>query len=274
VVPGNGLSVSVWFDSWTTLGPLADALPAAFSHCLAPAATLSDAVGAGPLSVPTRHRVTPHAEAELSYLRAQLGALHLSPALDCWVVTLGSSEEFRAVDVYRTLHSSGCVVPFNDVNWVNFAPPRVRVFFWIMRLGRTRTRTHLFRLGCEPSPHCPFCPGVREDHEHLFVRCPRLEPLWALSADGLRLSPDADIFDLLHGLAARLPRLHPLALHSGVLALLWSVWKTRNRMVFDGDLLPASRIAALAVEHLRLWVVRAPRRIDLAPLLSWCDRVV
>jgi hypothetical protein len=230
--------------------------------------------GAGPLCVPTRHRVTPHAEAELSYLRAQLGALRLSPAPDRRVVALGLSEEFRAADVYRTHHSFGCVVPFNDINWVNFAPPRVRAFFWIMRLSRTRTRAHLFRLGCVSSPHCPFCPGVREDLEHLFVRCPGLEPLWALSADGLRLPPDADISDLLHGLAARLPRLHPLALHSGVLALLWSVWKTRNRMVFDGDLLPASRIAALAVEHLRLWVVRAPRRIDLAPLLSWCDRVV
>jgi hypothetical protein len=77
----------------------------------------------------------------------------------------------------------------------------MRVFFWIMRLGRTRTGAHLFRLGCVPSPHCPFCPGVREDLEHLFVRCPGLEPLWALSADGLRLPSDADISDLLHGLA-------------------------------------------------------------------------
>jgi hypothetical protein len=141
-----------------------------------------------------------------------------------------------------------------------------------MRLGRTRTRAHLFRLGCVPSPHCPFCPEVREDLEHLFVHCPWLVPLWALIADGLRLPPDADVSDLLHGLTAGLPRLHPLALHSGVLALLRSAWKSRNRMVFDGDLLPTPRIAALAVEHMRLCVVRAPRRVDLAPLLSWCDR--
>jgi hypothetical protein len=104
VVPGNGSSVSVWFDSWTTLGPLADALPAAFSHYLAPAATLSDAVGAGPLRVPSRHRITPHEEAELSYLRAQLGALRLSPAPDRRVVP--SARPRSSTPQMSTTHST------------------------------------------------------------------------------------------------------------------------------------------------------------------------
>jgi hypothetical protein len=42
-------------------------------------------------------------------------------------------------------------------------------------------RAHLFRLGCVSSPHCPFCPGVQEVLQHLFVRCPRFDDLWALA---------------------------------------------------------------------------------------------
>jgi hypothetical protein len=168
------------------------------------------------------------------------------------------------------LHSSGCVVPHNNLNWENFAPLRVRVFFWILRLGRTRTRAHLSRLGCVPSPHCPFCPGVQEDLPHLFVRCPRLAGLWARAAGGMVLGPDSDVSSLLDGLVAHLPPMCPPALHTAVLALLWSVWKSRNTMVFDSIAIPLSRVVSM-VGDLRLWVVRAPSRVDLGALLSWCD---
>jgi hypothetical protein len=107
----------------------------------------------------------------------------------------------RTADVYRALRSSGCIVPHQELNWENFAPPRVRVFFWILR-------------GMQPSPR-----------------------------------------------------------NTVVLSLLWAVWKSRNRMVFDHELLSATQVASMSAGHLRLWVVRAPPHVDLALLHSWCDSV-
>jgi hypothetical protein len=75
------------------------------------------------------------------------------------------------------------------------------------------------------------------------------------------------------GLAERLSDMQSSSRNTVVLSILWAVWKSRNRMVFDRVLLPASQVALMAASHLRLWVVRAPRRVILAPLHSWCDSV-
>jgi hypothetical protein len=71
VAPGDGASTSLWFDSWSMLGPLASALPAAFSHCLSPDATLAEAIGdrVRAAVIPVRHRLTTQAEAELAFVR-------------------------------------------------------------------------------------------------------------------------------------------------------------------------------------------------------------
>jgi hypothetical protein len=257
------------------LAPVASALPAAFSHFLSPDATLAEAIGDGVRAavIPVRHRLMTQAEAELAFVRVQLRALRLMPSVDRRLVSFEASEEFRTADIYRVLRSSGCIVPHQELNWENFAPPRVRMFFWILRLGKTRTRAHLSRLGCVPSPDCPFCPGHREDVRHLFVQCPRLAGVWELAAPGLRLPPSSSLLMLVDGLAEHLRGMQPSPRNTVVLSLLWAVWKSRNRMVFDRELLSATQVASMAADHLRLWVVHAPPCVDLALLHSWCDSV-
>ena len=42
-------------------------------------------------------------------------------------------------------------------------------------------------------------------------------------------------------------------------------------MVFDSEELSVARVLGMVSDHLRLWLVRAPRRVDLSGLLAWCD---
>jgi hypothetical protein len=178
VEPRDGRATSLWHDSWCPLGPLSTALPAAFSHCLRPLATVADALENGGIEIPLVHRLTAAASSEIDFVRTCFSRISLIGAPDARTVSLGPSVTFNTGDVYRALHSSGCVVPGQDTNWDCFAPLKVRVFFWILRLQKTRTRAMLHRLGCVPSPDCPFCPGHVESIAHLFVCCPRLRPVW------------------------------------------------------------------------------------------------
>jgi hypothetical protein len=56
-------------------------------------------------------------------------------------------------------------------NWANFAPSKVRVFFWIARQGNTRTRALLHRHGSL------FCHADEDAPQELLSSCLRLSPL-------------------------------------------------------------------------------------------------
>jgi hypothetical protein len=237
VEPRDGCSTSLWHDAWIV------------------------------------HRVSAAASGEMEFVHACLSRISLSASPDVRSVALGPSVDFSTGCVYRALHSTGCIVPGQDVNWNCFAPLKVKVFFWIMRLQKTRTRALLHRLGCVPSTDCPFCPGQPEDISHLFVGCPRLRPLWNIISPSGRPRADDDVLRLLDALSEDLPPMHPKARNTAILALLWSIWKSRNRMVFDADLMSTLRVLDMIADHLRLWIVRAPSSVDTTPLLAWCGYI-
>jgi hypothetical protein len=72
VDPRDGRSTSLWHDSWSPLGPLYVALPAAYSHCLRPLASVADTLERGGVDIPATHRVTAAVAGELDYVRACL----------------------------------------------------------------------------------------------------------------------------------------------------------------------------------------------------------
>ena len=75
-------------------------------------------------------------------------------------------------------------------------------------------------------------------------------------------------------LASHLPHWHPYVVKTTLLAIVWCVWKSRNRMVFDLDNLTTDRVLVMISDHLRLWMVRAPRRVDLSDFQAWCNALV
>jgi hypothetical protein len=129
--------------------------------------------------------------------------------------------------------------------------------------------SYLLNAGLEldrtPPPDRSFCLNQLEDTSHLFVGCPRLRPLWNVVSPSGRPHVGADVPALVDALSEDLPPMHPEARNTVILALLWTVWKSRNRMVFDADFMSTPRILAMLVDHLRLWVVCAPLGSTQAP---------
>ena len=162
------------------------------------------------------------------------------------------------------LKQTGCGVPFADLNWNNFAPIKVRVFFWILRHGNTRTWEFLHRHGALGSEFCPFCPSEVEDIDHLFFLCPRIAAFWAVVCP---IAPPHGLPDLLRAISIPAGPLR----HTSILLLLWIIWKSRNRMVFDGVNQGVATMHAMLSEHARLWASRAPRRLNTKPLETWCN---
>jgi hypothetical protein len=196
-----GESTSFLFDSWSTAGPLATTLPTLFSHCVDPAVFVAAALHTGELVLPLRNRLNSVAAADLAGLR-------LGHAPDTRPLRWGPEKRFRAGAVYRMLKQTGCSVPLAEANWANFAPVKVRVFFWVLCHGNTRTRNFLHRHGVLDTGCCPYCLDTPEDVGHLFFRCPRTTVFWLhvcpgtppiplRSSGGASLSPPANYATLL-----------------------------------------------------------------------------
>ncbi|KAM0917962.1 hypothetical protein ACQ4PT_009348 [Festuca glaucescens] len=219
VAAGSGATVSFWLDNWHKAGPLFACLPALFSHCTQPEVTIANALRPADLSLQLQPRLTVVATAELAVITAVLRELRLTGGAD--VRTLPGSGTFRSSDVYKLLLISGVSLPLNDVNWDNFAPTKVRIFFWIARHGNTRTRAFLYRLCCLPTVACPFC-SAPEDLQHLLFSYPRLGPLRA--ALGVPVAAVADDLDgICEVVGAQTTHLPPTARHTLILLILWIV---------------------------------------------------
>jgi hypothetical protein len=173
-----GESTSFLFDSWSTVGPLAMALPTLFSHCVDPAVSVAAVLHTGDLVLPLWDRLNSVAAADLAALRTKLAGLRLGHAPDTRQLQWGPEKRFRAGAVYWMLKHTGCSVPLAEANWVNFAPVKVRVFFWVLYHGNTRTRNFLHRHGVLDTDCCPYCLDTPEDASHLFFRCPCTAAFW------------------------------------------------------------------------------------------------
>jgi hypothetical protein len=188
----------------------------------------------GAAALARRDRVSPAAAADFAMLEDALARHRPTPVPDRRALVGGAPTGFKTSDAYRLLHSSGCGPPLHDLNWDTFVPVRVKVFIWILRHRRTRTRARLRRLGILQSSDCPFCPGVAEDVDHLFVNCPRLLRIWRCASEDPRVGSHRTVEDVVDAFSdAHLG--WPLTLRmTAATLLLWITWKTRNRMVFDG----------------------------------------
>ncbi|KAM0829851.1 hypothetical protein ACQ4PT_066609 [Festuca glaucescens] len=146
---GDDSTTSFWFDNWHAAGPLFARVPDLLSHCTDPAVTVAAALAYGHLTLSLHSRVTPATQAQLAALADSLRQVELVAEPDTRVLPGGVA--FSTSSAYHYMHSSEVVIPLADFNWRNFAPLKVRVFFWIARHGNTKTRVLLHRHRCLPS---------------------------------------------------------------------------------------------------------------------------
>ncbi|XP_058775849.1 uncharacterized protein LOC131650136 [Vicia villosa] len=126
--------------------------------------------------------------------------------------------------------------------WKIAAPSKVQVLAWRMVLDRIPTISQLKRRGIlhdEADCRCVFCLDHEEDSTNLFVECPVLEKIWekvgvwignSISLSNLELRNYLAFFDKIKVLDERLTV-------GGIwLAVVWTIWNTRNSIVFRGGM--------------------------------------
>ncbi|XP_039131954.1 uncharacterized protein LOC120268733 [Dioscorea cayenensis subsp. rotundata] len=167
-----------------------------------------------------------------------------------WVWYLSLSKLKISANVYHTLNNT---VPISD-HWSGWKKlrslkiaPRIKHFIWLIFMGRLPTTDHLFNINLGPDTPCALCGLHRETIEHLFVSCPKIQPVWNyLSTRTNRNISFPDNFSTGSWITGYN---HSLFVVSLIVACAWFHWKNRCDVIFRNAQLNSINIVCKAWAH-------------------------
>ncbi|KAE8672566.1 G patch domain-containing protein TGH [Hibiscus syriacus] len=191
-------------------------------------------------------------------LMSLLDNISLSDSVDDFLKWSGNGDGLFSVKACRTtlsLKSGGSFNWCKDV-WSGLAPPRVETFLWQISHQKLAVRSELKRRGVVlESVLCPLCLKQEETVQHLFISCLVAGNLW-------------NNYFKLWDISSVLPKDPPALLSSwselreksliwnfipGV--VLWSIWKSRNSVVFEKMKVDCSSLFFISRFKLAKWFI-------------------
>ena len=233
---GNGKAINFWTDAWCSEENLASQLS-------------SDYVPISNLEVKVCEFFTPDKQWDAAKL-CQVLPSHLVSVVQgipipftdvpdsfCWGLTGNGDFTTKSATWKAHDHLSYSLQPWK-YNWLwrLNVMPKIKVFLWQLCHNSLPSRGTLFRRGLPLDPICPACLHDIEDTDHIFIHCPLAHQTWTMAVAHNWLPQlsfptlNAPLRDQLHDLATQdYPHI------TRVVLLLWSIWKTRNGLVFNND---------------------------------------
>lgn len=149
-------------------------------------------------------------------------------------------------------------------------PTKISFCIWLLIRDKILTQRNLQKRGYALASRCAMCSKASEDVDHLFVGCPLASKVWAALAGSFfdyQRQSVKEFFALWeqfgvteHGrvLARFLPH-----------AVCWTLWKERNKRIFDGNASTLHQITCAAIELSWGWYLGAMVKNKLS-----LDRVI
>ena len=168
---------------------------------------------------------------------------------DEWVWMADSSGHFSAKSAYNVMRgdsSEGAEDIVFEELWKIKVPNKILVFAWRLLRDRLPTRRNLHRRQVELNDRtCLFCSSMEEDTGHLFFLCSKINPVWWKTLSWVNIVGPLPQNPKQHFLQ------HIFGVAQGVrgnrwrwwwLALTWSIWQQRNKILFSNDTFDANKI--------------------------------
>ncbi|KAK2637742.1 hypothetical protein Ddye_025537 [Dipteronia dyeriana] len=122
--------------------------------------------------------------------------------------------------------------------WKGICPPKANLFMWQLWKGKIMVRELLFKYGMTflPNLECPLCNSCVESIDHLFLNCFWSSLLWRMCMEwwGVQCCLNNSVKLWLEEWSGLCPAFkHERAWNSLFCAIIWSIWESKNKRVFD-----------------------------------------
>jgi hypothetical protein len=165
---------------------------------------------------------------------------------------LASNKLYSAKSCYESLFLGAISFKPCERIWRTWVPPKCKLFLWLAAHKRCWTLDRLARRGLPHPEQCPLCDQEDENIDHILVSCVFSRQFWylLLRQVGLHVlapQPTESSFDEWWERAGMTTSgLNKRGLNSLIVLGAWTIWKHRNRCVFDGINPNMAEVLALA----------------------------
>ncbi|CAL1414649.1 unnamed protein product [Linum trigynum] len=278
VKPGSGEDTSFWLDYWRGDRSFAEEFPRMAAAAVSPLASIRDLAHVSIESVhwdiPFRTSFRGGVERERERFFDILNTLPPS------VFSTGSdSVVWQAADKF-SVHSLYCCLvkekyeqpddyPYKLI-WQAWIPSKICTFLWIVHQRKILTHDSLKKRGWSFPSRCVMCAASEEDANHLFLHCSFAVRVWNIIGAFVHSARGTGSITQVINNWPRGKPANPKEWCTSTLlhALCWSLWKERNRRIFDGVANTEFGIAFRIGSLIALWLAVAGK-VDIKAAEEW-----
>ncbi|KAJ4818335.1 RNA-directed DNA polymerase (reverse transcriptase)-related family protein [Rhynchospora pubera] len=146
------------------------------------------------------------------------------------------SGSYTTSSAYSMLADPGLRCEYYTKLWKMKAPPKVKIFLWLLLLDRLLTQHNLIIRNWPANEGCPCCTeNVHETSLHLFLLCPFSKGIWDLAQQLFNLPILLFPMDLQAFWLQNRINLGPVW-DTIWAAVSWTIWKERNNRIFSNSI--------------------------------------
>ena len=155
------------------------------------------------------------------------------------------SGKFSVKSLYKAVELESSIYFPMKIIWNSWVQPKVCFFAWEASWGKALTLDQIQKRGWALPNRCYLCHSNEESIDHLLLHCVKTRALWEVffSLFGvLWVFPSSVKETLLSWNGFFVGKKRKKVWRVGPLCIFWTVWKVRNRIAFEDDVLSIQRL--------------------------------
>ncbi|KAF5807368.1 putative reverse transcriptase zinc-binding domain-containing protein [Helianthus annuus] len=195
---------------------------------------------------------------EFMNLLSLLSNYHFDSREDQWAWNINGATEFSVSMVKKELMKEDNNSSGSGFEWNLWAPIKVNLFVWRLLLDRISTAYNLYKRGIiHQMVDCKLCGDSPETTDHMVTSCYIASVVWQRVGAWCKLPPiflfsTKDVMEI-HTQAGGTDQ-RKKTINVILMVSLWSIWKARNKAIFEDEQVEPGKITGEMKSLSILWV--------------------